>query len=343
MTHTRLRRTGADVDEEPPYIEPVLPSLDQAIQLSSEVSQHNYSDLVRLYYRNSQARVAVKVFKDITSRKLRRRLPVILRDHRALSITDGDEIDWREGFDHLLTCYSVLELGLQAGYITGLSAALRRDALAILQDSSVRAFYEEHYPLLLPQLLRIRLVNGRAYQAHTGPRQLVALQRTIELDRGLLAHPDVVAFLTLADDFWVEGFNRSDLLQAVSDPASLIDYLTRRGRRRTYLDQAVHGLRQFLHLCEGLRHVLRSVEGDPGFQSGLWHLFGYWFADRREAIVPTIRALVKQMQKSAAALPKAVALETPRQAQELLDCVDDLASARYAKPLRNALRSLRRA
>jgi hypothetical protein len=333
-TSRRRRQTGED---DPPYIEPVMPPLDQPLALSPEVGRHNYSDLVRLYYRTTQAPLAVKLYKERG-----RNLAVVLRDHRQRPIVRADEIEWREAFDHLMACYAMLELALQAGYITTLSPSMRRDALAILEDRRVRPFYETHYPLLLPQLLRIRLAGGRAHPAHGGPRQLAALQRTIELDRRLLARPEVGAFLTLADDFLVDGFDRSDLVDAVRDPASLVDHLTRRGRRQTFLDQAVLGLLQFLHLCEGLQHVLQSVEGDAEFQSGIWHIFGYWFADRREAVIPTLRTMIRQMHRSALALPPPAALTTRGQAEELLSCIDDLASARYAKPLRDVLRSLKR-
>ena len=121
---------------------------------------------------------------------------------------------------------------------------------------------------------------------------MAAYQRAVELESRLLRHPDVQLFLALADDFRIEWYDREDLLKLAADPEALATALTRRGKDRTVLDQAAGGLRRFLYLTDGLNQVLGMVEGDRVFQSGLWHLFGYWYAERREAVVPTLQRML---------------------------------------------------
>src|SRR5690606_27615921 len=256
-----------EIEEDAPWIDPVLPALDQALVLTVEAQATNLRDLMGLYYQGSAAPEAVKLFRQIAAGKKKIRLERLLRDHRDDSIRDGEEIAARDAFDDLLTCCSVLELALQVGYVDGLAAGFREDVLPILEDPWVRRYYEEHYPLLLPQLFRQRLAGGRYYRAHRGPRQVAAFQRAVELESRLLGHPDVRRFLELADDFAIEGYDRSDLIRLAGDAEALAAALTRRGRQRTVLDEAVGGLRRFLYLTDGLYQVLQMVEGDRVFQS----------------------------------------------------------------------------
>lgn len=335
--------------EDAPWIDPVFPALDERLLLSLEAQATNLRDLMGLYYQGTEAPEAVKLFRRVAAGKKRVKLEVLLRDHRDDPIVDGDEIAWRDAFDDLLTCGSVLELALQVGYVDGLAAGFRDEVLPILDDPWVRRYYEEHYPLLLPQLFRQRLAGGRYYRAHRGPRQVAAFQRAVELESRLLGHPDVRRFLELADDFLVDGYDRSDLLRLAAEPEALATALTRRGRNRTVLDQAAGGLRRFLYLTDGLYQVLGMVEGDPVFQSGLWHLFGYWYAERREAVVPTLKRMVGAISawETGEARPAAEAPHgvregeaqsdvggaQPRRERELSAAIAALASGVYGKAL----------
>jgi hypothetical protein len=335
MTKLPLGDAPAD-DEDAPWIEPVLPKLDERLELSADIQRQNSEHLIQLYYQRTTAPAAVALYADILSGERQAELGTILRDHRDRPIGSAEEIAWRNAFDELMTCYSVLELAMQAGYITDFGPTLRRDASQILEDRCVREFYEDHYPLLLPQLFRDRLSRRIVCQTHLGPRQLAALQRAIELERRLLQHPEVQAFLMLADDFVVEGFWRSHLLDAVSDAEKLEQHLTRRGENQTFLDRAVGGLRRFLYLCDGLQRLLLSVEGDAIFQSGLWHLFGYWFSDRREAVVPTLLRMIEQIEEwSPPDLSDDEMVDQVRM-EDLRADINALASGRYGVALREA-------
>jgi hypothetical protein len=334
MTEPILPEPPPEDEDESAWIEPVLPRLDGNLVLTAEAQRHNHADLIGLYYHGTEAPVAVTLFEAIAAGKRPLQLKRILRDHREESITDADEMDWREAFDHLLSFYSVLELALQVGYIDAVAPAMARQALRILDDPWVRDYYERHYPLFLPQLLRQRLAGGRFYRAHRGPRQVAALQRAIELEHRLLRHPEVQVFLALADDFYLDGYGRADLLDAVENPQKLMTLLTGRGRTRSLLGEAMGGLRRFLFLCDGLHRVLQSVEGDPVFQSGIWHLFGYWFAERREEVVPCLRELLEQIDRWPALSVKGAALPASRRSSELRASIDALASGRYGEALR---------
>jgi hypothetical protein len=321
------------------WIEPRLPTIHDHVELA-DTQAANWVDLERLYYTETDAAKGLAVFRQLQDRP--RKLDHLLRDHEVMPVIDPGEQLARDAFDDLLSFCGVLEVALELRYVDRLAAATVADLSQVLWHNSVRRYYERHYPLLLPQLLRVRLAGGRYYQAHQGPLQLAAFQRAVELDTRLMRHPEVLTFLALADGFWIEGYNRRKLVALAKRPGPLFESLTRSKKQRSVLDQAAQGLRGFLFLTDGLYRVLGSLEGDPVFQSALWHLFGYWFAERRETVV----ASLKEMLASIAAWPADTTrvraatadptLPEPgsRRSRELDAAIEALASERFARPLR---------
>src|SRR5690606_27619627 len=76
-------------EEDAPWIDPVLPALDQSLGLTVEAQATNLRDLMGLSYQGSAAPEAVKLFRQIAAGKKKIRLERLLRDHRDVSIRDG--------------------------------------------------------------------------------------------------------------------------------------------------------------------------------------------------------------------------------------------------------------
>ncbi len=323
-------------EPEAEWIEPVVPDLDTPFEISSELQYHNLQDLLQLYYDDTEAPRAIDLFDSVERQTYPRDLEVVLRDHRTRKISDPQEIIDRAALDDLLTCYSVLEIATQVDYVAPMDGEFRAQATRILERREVRTYYESHYPLLLPQLFRARLEGFGSVQVHRGPRQVAALQRILELETRFIRNPEVQVFLALADDFQIRGYTREHLFQVVSEPAQLAERLARPREQRDILDDALRGLRGFLFLSDGLYRALGTLDGDPRFQSTLWHLFGYWFSERSGAVVPSVLQILDRFDAWDAD-PEEAGQDFTVPAQEgteaIRTAITALASERYARPL----------
>lgn len=322
-------------EDDAPWIDPVFPAIGERVAIGSALRDANWADLQRLYVANTDALRAFKCFRELADHP--KQLAHLLRSHENESVTDPDEQADRDAFDDLLAFSAILELALELRYVDPPPEVLRDSLRQLLEHRSVRPYYERHYPLLLPQLLRQRLAGGRYYQAHQGPLQLAAFQRAVELDTRLMRHEDVIVFLSLADGFWLDGTSRHDLLALAREPRALLKALTRR-KKRGILDHAANGLRQFLFLTDGLHRLLTTLDEDPVFQSALWHHFGYWYAERRGTVVKALQAMLA----SVAGWPtEAATVLSSRRSKDLTDAIEALASGRYAGPLRQGFTARR--
>ncbi|HVV43710.1 MAG TPA: hypothetical protein VHC72_00850, partial [Bryobacteraceae bacterium] len=87
-------------------------------------------------------------------------LAQLLRPHRAAGASTLQEIEDRQTFDHALQSYCLLTVAIIAGYVPAdLGSTVRETARTFLNREPVRIYYEKHYPVFLPSLLRLH-VNG---------------------------------------------------------------------------------------------------------------------------------------------------------------------------------------
>lgn len=328
-------RFGPEADA--PWIEPVFPAVRDRVVIGQALRDANWADLQRLYLEDTDALRAFTRFRQLAGKP--KKLAHLLRNHADESVTDPAEQADRDAFDDLLAFCAVLELALELRYVDRPHEDLLKHLRPLLGHPAVRAYYEVHYPLLLPQLLRQRLAGGRYYQAHQGPLQLAAFQRALELDTRLMRHEDVLLFLALADGFWIDGVSRHDLLALARKPDALLKALTRR-KNRGLLDHAANGLRQFLFLTDGLHRLLGTLDEDPDFQSALWHHFGYWYGERRGTVVKSLEAMLAAVAEWPTEATTAAAVPS-RRARELDAAIEALASDGYARVLARGFTSSR--
>jgi hypothetical protein len=92
--------------------------------------------------------------------------PILGRRLRTHLVQPVREREWqfRNDVDNLLEYYSLLELCYLTGNLTLRGDEVERIAKRVLNIESVRRFYEEFYPLILPTALRLRLDGSPALE-----------------------------------------------------------------------------------------------------------------------------------------------------------------------------------
>jgi hypothetical protein len=202
----------------------------------------------------------------------------LLRHHGQQEVNTRRELDLREGMDRLLAFYARVELACLCGYVPSpLPADLTRAATTHLSNWHVRTYYEKHYPLLLPKLLRLRLKSPRPSANLTpGSNARRLFLSFLELNDSIEDDDDISVFLWLLDDMSWGFTSLEDLNGVVADPKQFGKCLARESGD-SILDRAANGLRKYFVFCVGLNQLLGQAGGIPVIASAFWHYHSYWF------------------------------------------------------------------
>jgi hypothetical protein len=282
--------------------------------------------------RAADARAGQRIVKTLCNeygeREATQCLAILLRDHQTRDVEDQREVRLRDGFDSLLSFYSLMELACLLGYVDDrfddeFAVRARQD----LTQPQVREYYEVHYPLLLPTMFRERL-DGRRREIGTRDDEATAFPLFLDLNSKLENDEGVDTFLWFLDDGSWGGYDIEDLLDVTKRPE---DFLRRLGRppgaRANRLDLAIDGLRTFLGFCHDLDALLSSYPDNRLLQSALWHHHAYWFQHVRQQVGSRISAAIRGL----ASWDEGVA---HRDAEALQAAVQRLTSGLYDEPLR---------
>ena len=305
----------------------------------SDLQQINLADLKQIYLFETEAVNAVQALE-----KRGADMPYMshLLRHHEITVTDPEEINLREAFDQFMEFCALLEIAAIASYIppAGEWPQQQRDSvLQALQHPAVRKFYENHYPLVLPQLLRRRLEGGVALveRGEDAPGLYVRL-----LDLNVATRPDIelTTFFRMLDQFRIGGYRISDLIGVLKDPDSFFDHIARPPSKRTPLEHGLRGLSRFLVFCDRLGGWLKASGKLPLLQSAGWHLYGYWFGIMRETLAPVLIGALDEFQewehRDLGGEDKFVA--TGPSLKERRANLERLMSDDYRKPLEEAMR-----
>jgi len=247
--------------------------------------------------RDAPARTAFDYFAKASDAAVAR----TLLDHRHEAIDATVTINRRESFDQLLSYYSLLELAFQQRLIDGLPNALANQARRHLSHTAVRAYYEVHYPLVLPQLLARRLVGVpfmpslQSFEAERLSRYW-AFQDMTRILNDPRAAPgewtDAEAFLWLLDDGVTEdGYILEDLINAFADEDRVSVALL--GADDDWLQACIRGLYNFLSFASEIDPFLNGQDAISA--SAYWHFHGYWFALMGSHLSRTIERALNQL------------------------------------------------
>lgn len=234
------------------------------IQLNANLEQ-----IARRYRETPRVEAAARIVLTMNEPALAN----LLQSHLIKMPTDRVRAK-RRAIDDLIGYYSMVEVASLAGCVP---APLPRDRALemerVLSRPSVIRYYERLYPLVLPQLLRRRLL---AREDVRGDSQYLLFVRFLHLsDRS--ESDNVRAFLYMLDDGVIEGYRLRDVFNEVSSPAKLARALQARSRRPSALTRGLDGLLQFLDFTRELDQLLSEMEHLPMLQSAFWHYHGYWF------------------------------------------------------------------
>jgi hypothetical protein len=248
--------------------------------IDAKTQHQNLEDIVSLYLDRSPARQAAELLR-FHRDKPQAPLAQLLRDHKTRSVTDKDEVDKRDAFDLLLAFYCILEIGILIRYVPdSLTPALVDDATKNLSEPAVRKYYENFYPLLLPQILRKRLKQEIAlYEPDLKDYKAIyqMFGEFLILVNHVRNDETMQTFLWFLDDGYSEGYGINDTIEAVKRPQEFMDRLIKPPSECNALERSLHGLKAFISFCIKLDKLLQKATEYPLFQSAGWHYFAYWF------------------------------------------------------------------
>lgn len=213
----------------------------------------------------------------------------ILRDYRKRPITSDYEIEFRKSIDSLLDYYSILEIGIIANYFPNpLPTNIRDEIQIILDQLPLKKYYEEYYPLFLPQLLlKQTLLNRRIktnYIADKRDKQssTALFDRFLMLNQVIKNDSDIEQFLWFLDDGWTDGYSISDFWEVLASKKR-IEY--KLGSTNIHpLNAALWGYIKYLQYLSDFACLLRDSENIPLLQSAFWHFQSYWLDHMKDRI-----------------------------------------------------------
>jgi len=212
----------------------------------------------------------------------------LLRHHSQAGIRD-DETWERDGFDNLLSFYSLVELGCLAGYLGDeFPVEFVDNAYGQLGHPALREYYESNYSLVLPTLFRLRLETGSGLLEKSSNEAYESFATFLEITRPLELESSLETFLWFLDGGWRDGFDIDDTIEALADQETYLRSLS--SQRKTPLQKSVVGFGEFLRFCRAFHALLRIMrEGDVPNDSSLrllasayWHYHAYWFRGLRK-------------------------------------------------------------
>lgn len=227
-------------------------------------------------------------------------LKILLRDHKINPIISFLEVNERDNIDFLIDYFSILEIGLLAGYLPNpLPQKTENEANYLLKNEFVNKYFSEYYPLLLPQLLvkQISKYSRQNYfdksyslNSHSIYDRFLILRQSIKDDA------DIDQFLWFLDDGYTAGYTISDLWNVLEDK-NRIEYKLGRNNRHP-LNTALWGFIKYVQFLSDFASLLKDAEEDILLQSALWHHQSYWFEHLKERVGDIIHIGIKNIRES---------------------------------------------
>jgi hypothetical protein len=326
----------------------------------------NLEDLRKQYERQDGVRQARLLARRLSEPKLKN----LLRYHRPHPV-EGIEVEQRAAFDVLIEYHSLMEVALIASYVPKeMPRAYVEAALPILDRPAVRAYYEKHYPMLLPQLHRRRL-HGDGWNAREKDSRLPAMFVAFSEISRVIHDPDTDVFLWFLEGGSIDDVSLSDLVEligdserfadammeekpmnvelakaplwesleadALADPAALVARVRAASNEDIHpVKQALRGFRKFLFFCRDFNRLLATADGMVLTRSGMWHYHAYWFSNMGNRLRPYLQGAIDRFTMWNAVADADADADRSRAADELRQAVNSLTKGTYGKVLSTA-------
>lgn len=264
-------------------------------------SEERYAQIRHAYFRDHAGAGQALERLDAAQSGKRGKLARLLRHHDDEPISDR-EVRERDGFDQLLAFLGMVEIACVATY---LPASPPRDhtrmAERVLNDEAVRRYYEDYYPILLPQAHRRRmegsLLNTDLQGFRRGPQ---LFDQFFTLSLPLETSGTIETFLRLLD----EGARHDheldrlvtldDTIAVLRDPKRFLRHASARAPDRSSgelstLSESVQGFLGFVAFAPRLLALLEDAADTPLLQSSMWHYHGYWWGQMGQRMGADVR------------------------------------------------------
>ena len=299
------------------------------------MSDLNLAQLTRLFYTRLEGPRAERIIEQGRRYKGRRRnrkkegndLGWLLRHHDEGAITDSETWE-RDRIDYLLAYYGILEIALLSGVVQKLPAPLEAGVLRNVSNVYVRRYYEQNYPILLPQLILRRL---------TGDLTLTEKKCTMGafMDFNTLTHrfetdPNLETFLWFLDGGSRAGYDFDDVTHALAHPKRFAKEIDVPKRNLSELGSALHGFQKFLMFAVHFHEMIEQNLHAPLFAAAMYHAQGYWFDHLADKLGSNIG---KAADAAIGPLGKKNSQPSRVQIRRAAKAVADLCERDYGKPL----------
>ena len=233
-------------------------------------------------------------------------LNLLLRDHKNNPINSAVEILERDNIDYLIDYYSILEIGIIAGYFPDpLPKKIKEEVIYILNNEFINNYFTKHYPLLLPHLLLKQVtknISGPCMDKRLSVDFSPNFDRFLILRQFIKADSDIEQFLWFLDDGWTEGYSISDFWILLSND-EMISFKSGDYDKRP-LNRALWGFVKYIQFLADFADLLRETKDDLLLQSAFWHHQSYWFGHMKERTSDIINIGLNNVRRSMRNLSK---------------------------------------
>jgi hypothetical protein len=249
--------------------------------MDAAAQQQNLESLWRGILNREEIQAALAILEGRSEDEVRR----LLRHHREGTVTGG-EIAERDRVDSFLGVCGQLTVATVAGFVPRKwDGEIAARIGAILRNPPVRAYYESHYPLLLPRLLREACTEDRLLPGEDEEASWGAFQWFWRFSTRFLGDTELWWFLSLLDGFHYGSLNIDSFAEFLADPQRALAGVQKLPEQRTMAETCTIGMIRFLEFSREFGDALRQMEGTPLTRSAIWYHYAYWyreFADVRE-------------------------------------------------------------
>ncbi len=264
-------------------------------------------------------------------------LSVVLRDHRQAPITSEREIEQRAAMDHAIQAYSQLAVAGIAGYVPADFGADKENRVRhMLGREPVRRYYEEHYKLFLPSLLRLHVTKVAPLPHDDGEFAWGCFQWFIRFSGRFEKDADLATFIDLMDGFHWGRFSISSFLSGLKAPETALGGLVKPADTLGMQDRALLGMFRFFAFCKELAPALEAMADAPLTQSACFFYYAYWFNEFKEDVGARVESGLEVLERwltSSAVAGTAAADEGQKTVDQTRAAIKALVSGRFAVPL----------
>src|SRR5688572_19011989 len=177
---------------------------------------------------DDRAREARDLLRRVRQGTARRNLTRLLRHHEEEEISDPET--WlRDQFDFLIDFFSMVEVGRLSGVVHRPPSSHVRFARSVLAHPAVRYYYEDNYPLYLPQA-HLLFVSRHGVALDRGVRENgpELFRRFYALSHPVVFDDSAETILWFLDGGARDGYDIDDVIEVLQDQKLFVEYLSDR-------------------------------------------------------------------------------------------------------------------